>query len=529
MNNFRVALPDEEGSNNLIGDLLKNSAQLYPNKVAIRLGDLECSYKELNASANCIANALIKQDLPKGKNLAILSANQFEYPAIYFGAAKSGRVLAHLSSRFNAEELTHVINKTNINLIFVHSDLLITLMSIKEYLSELSQVVVFGGDKPKAKGFCTLKEFNDEASSTEPEIKINATDAFAITYTGGTTGFPKGVVVNHSSRIIGSVRAEREFDMLPEDVNCCSTPLFHIAGLFVWFQTSIKMGCTCVLLPAWDPGRFINLVESGGVTGAFLVPTQINSVLSHSDFSPERLRNWRYCSHGGAPTSTAQLNRMLEELPGVIWEEQYGQSEAGNLTVRPNQFISDKFASVGRAFSDVDLAIVDRDGKQLPAGESGEVVTKGIQTMMYYYNDPDQTKETFTSDGWLKTGDIGYIDPDGFLFLVDRAKDMIISGGENLYPTEIENALYSHPDVNECAVFGIPDDHWGELPAAYVVLKDNKNLTEDELADYCASQIARHKRPRLIKFVDSLPKTAVGKIKKNILREPYWVKQDRAI
>ena len=157
------------------------------------------------------------------------------------------------------------------------------------------------------------------------------------------------------------------------------------------------------------------------------------------------------------------------------------------------------------------------------------MVTKGVQTMMYYYNDPDQTKETFTSDGWLKTGDIGYIDSDGFLFLVDRSKDMIISGGENIFPTEIENALYSHPNVRECAVFGIPDDHWGELPAAHVILKAGKIITEDELEDYCASQIARHKRPRLIKFVDSLPKTAVGKIQKNILREPYWMEKDRTI
>jgi acyl-CoA synthetase (AMP-forming)/AMP-acid ligase II len=251
--------------------------------------------------------------------------------------------------------------------------------------------------------------------------------------------------------------------------------------------------------------------------------------LNHPDFSVERLKNWRYCSHGGAPTSTAQLELMLKKLPDVIWEEQYGQSEAGNLTVRPELYTLKKAASVGRAFSDLELVIIDQNEIKLPTGISGEVVTKGTHTMMRYYNEPDQTKEVFTSDGWLKTGDIGYIDADGFLFLVDRSKDIIISGGENIYPTEIENALYSHPDVRECAVFGIPDDHWGELPAAHVIVKDGKNISKSELEAHCATKISRHKRPRLIKFVTSLPKTVVGKIQKNIIREQYWLERDRSI
>jgi fatty-acyl-CoA synthase len=438
-------------------------------------------------------------------------------------------VLAHLSSRFSAEELVQVIKKTDISYIFVHSDLLNTLMSVKEQLSELSQVIVFGNDKTVAKGLCSLRKFIGDAPSVEPKITISPEDAFAITYTGGTTGFPKGVVVNHLSRIIGSIRAEREFDILPKDVNCCSTPLFHIAGLFVWFQTCIMMGCTCVLLPVWDPEKFIDLVENARVTGAFLVPTQVNSVLSHPKFSRERLKNWRYCSHGGAPTSTAQLERMLQQLPDVIWEEQYGQSEAGNLTVRPKAFILSKFASVGRAFADVNMAVFDINGKNLPVGQPGEVATKGVQTMMHYYNEPDKTKEAFTAEGWLKTGDIGYIDEDGFLFLVDRSKDMIISGGENIFPTEIEDVLYSHPSVYECAVFGVPDDYWGELPAAHVVLVGDEKVSEEQLINYCTEKIARHKRLRLIKFVGSMPKTAVGKIQKNIIREPYWANRDRAI
>ena len=511
----------------LIGDLLKNSAEVHPDKPAIISGELTASYKELSDAANKIANAILAQELKKNSNLGILSTNQFDYPAIYFGAARSGKVLAHLSSRFTNEELLQVINKTDISLIFVHIDLLEKLLSIRDLVPQLSNIIVFGHYQPIRGNVSSLSDFVADISSNEPDVIIKQTDAFSITFTGGTTGFPKGVVVNHASRIIGSIRAEREFDINVNDINCCSTPLFHIAGLFVWFQTCIKVGCTCILLPAWNPEEFIDLVENSGVTGAFLVPTQINSILSHPDFSRERLKNWRYCSHGGAPTSSAQLKRMLKQLPDVNWEEQYGQSEAGNLTVRPKLFTLKKAASVGRAFSDLELAIIDRNEVRLPTGKSGEVVTKGVHTMMYYYNDPDQTAEVFTSDGWLKTGDIGYLDSEGFLFLVDRSKDMIISGGENIYPTEIENALYSHRDVYECAVFGIPDDHWGELPAAHIILKEGKIITERELEEHCISKISRHKRPRLIKFVKFLPKTAVGKIQKNIIREPYWSERDQ--
>ncbi len=513
----------------LIGDLLTQSAAAQPEKLAVMAGPQKITYFELDQQANRIANALIGHGLTRDQNISIFSANHIDYPAIYFGAAKSGAVLAHLSARFSADELMHVINKTDISTVFVHASLLETLLSVTNNTPELNRIIVFGGPVPEGQDIETLESFVADAAVTEPNVDIAETDAFAITYTGGTTGFPKGVVVNHASRVIGSVRAEREFDMQPNDVMCCSTPLFHIAGLFVWFQTAIKIGCSCVMMPAWDPDEFINMVEHSGVSAAFLVPTQINSVISHPEFSAERLKNWRYCNYGGSPTSVAQLERMLEALPDTVWQEQYGQSEAGNLTVRPPEFNLSKSNSIGRAYSDLDLAVFDRNDSPLPAGETGEIVTKGLHNMMEYYQDPQQTKDVFTEDGWLKTGDVGYLDEDGFLFLVDRSKDMIISGGENVYPTEIEDALYTHEAVNECAVFGIPDDHWGELPAAHVVLEEGKSVTEEELIDFCAATIARHKRPRLVKFVDSLPKTAVGKIQKSVIKEAYWKDLDRTI
>jgi len=504
----------------LIGEILSTSAQRLPNKTAIRLGDNQQTFAELDRAADQFAQSLVKAGYVKGHNIAVFSGNQFDYPTIFFGAARSGAVLAHLSARFSLEEVKRVINDTDIEAIFVHVDLADTLVQIRDAVPNLKRIIVFGGDAPG--GFETLEAFIGDAPAISPGVAISPEDAFSIVYSGGTTGFPKGIVASHQSRVIGSVRAQREFGLLDDDVFCCSTPLFHIAGLFVWFQTGILNGNTCVLMPRWDAEEFMRLVEEDGVTASFMIPTQINGVISHPNFSAGRLKGWRYGNFGGAPNPVAQLEKMVDVLPDVIWIEQYGQSESGNLTVRPPEFCLSKAASAGRAFQDVDMEILGPDGSLLPAGETGELVTRGVHQMTGYYKNPEETAKVFTADGWLKTGDVGYLDEDGFLFLVDRSKDMIISGGENVYPSEIESTLYQHPAVNECAVFGVPDDYWGELPAAHVVLEAGAALKEEELIDFCLERLARHKRPRLIKFVDQLPKTVVGKIQKSRIREEYW-------
>ena len=507
----------------LIGDILAETANLFPDKLAIICGEDRLTFSDLDIHSNRLANALIREGLAKGHNIAIYSANQTEYPSIFFGSAKSGGVLAHMSARFSAEELISVINKTDIEAIFVHTALADKVLLSRDKFPELKRVIVFGAGAEADDGVETLDQFLGDAGVASPQVDIKESDPFGITYTGGTTGFPKGVVVSHEARFIGSVRAEREMEIASTDIMCCSSPLFHIAGLFIWFQTGIMMGLTSVIMSSWDPVKFMELAERHGITAAFMVPTQINSVISHQEFDGERLKTLRYVNYGASPTSLAQLQKQITSLPDVIWQEQYGQTEAGNLTVRPPEYNLSKSGSVGRPYSDLELQILDRNDQPLPLGEPGEVVTRGVQVMLYYYNEQEKTEEVFTKDGWIKTGDVGYLDEDGFLFLVDRSKDMIISGGENIFPTEIEEALYRHEAVYECAVFGIPDDHWGELPAAHVVLENGKSADEQELENFCSTVIARHKRPRLIKIVKSLPKSAVGKIQKNVIREPYWV------
>ena len=506
----------------LIGEILSNTANKFPDKPAVICGKDICSFADLEELSNRVANAIIRSGLGTGSVLGILSTNQFEYPGIFFGCAKSGCILAHMSTRFTDDELCNVITSSDVKALFVHEKFLETILRLAGNLTGLEKIIFFGNKKAYPPNVVHLEEFLIGAQSTPVSIKLNTDDAFGITYTGGTTGFPKGVVVSHRSRIIGSIRAQREMDISENDIICCSSPLFHIAGLFIWFQTGVLMGLTAVLMPAWDPEAFIDLVEKQKITAAFLVPTQINSIITSTLLDSDKLKSLRYVNYGAAPTSRAQLEKQLEVLPSVIWQEQYGQSEAGNLTVRPTEFNLSKSASVGKPYSDLELQIFGSDNNKVANGEVGEVVTRGDHVMLGYYREPDKTKEVFIGEGWLKTGDMGYLDEDGFLFLVDRSKDMIISGGENIFPTEIEEVLYNHPSINECAVFGVPDDHWGELPAAHIVLEKSKQLTVEEIDKYCIENMARHKRPRLIKFVEKLPKSAVGKIQKNIIRDEYW-------
>ncbi len=354
-------------------------------------------------------------------------------------------------------------------------------------------------------------------------------DPFAITFTGGTTGIPKAVVVSHAARYASALTATTRFGFQSDDIVGVATPLFHAAGLFVCFAPAILLGATTVLLRSWSPDRFIDLIEREGVTATLMVPTQLGDLISHPGFSAQRVASLRKVSYAGAPMSPSLFARVRTALPNTEFSENYGQSETGPLTVRRAADPSEKFHTVGRRCAGVEVEILRDDGTVAAAGEVGEIVTRGPHVLSEYFGEPALTAQSFCHGNWLRTGDVGYFDAQGFLVLVDRLRDIIICGGENIYPAEIENALYRHPAVAECAAFGIPDDRSGELPAAHVVLRQNADVTDTALIEFCATQIARHKRPRLVKVVSSLPRTPLGKIHRGAIRSEYWVGRSRAI
>lgn len=516
----------------LIGETLRASANRAPDKVAVVGKGIRLSYADLDRKADELATALLSLQLGDAAKVAVLSTNRPEYAIAYFGIARTNYVSVHCSTRSTAADLAYVLNKTGAAVLFAESCFLDIVREALANLDREVRLYLLDGAGENARGDVPgMIDLAAAASSTNgPSIDQGDDDGLAITLTGGTTGLPKAVLVSHRARYAAAEMAVETFGLSADDVMLASTPLFHTVGLFVWFGVGITLGATIVLPEAWSPETFLSIVHEEGVTAAFLVPSQLNALISHPEFTPSPLKTLKHIGYAGAPMGRALFERVQRALPDVTFTENYGQSEACPLTVRRKEDGEGKIGTVGRAVRNTEIAVTDPGGNFVPAGTTGNIAVRGETTFTEYFNDPAETEKAYRlGDGWLLTGDVGFLDDDGFLTLVDRSKDMLISGGENVYPTEIENALYQHDAVNECAVIGIPDDHWGEVPAAFVVLADGADPDEQELIAFCAERIARFKRPRSITFVDSLPKTTVGKIRKNVLREPFWKDQEKNI
>lgn len=504
----------------LTGDMLRRSAERFPRKPAILWEDQSLSFRELDQAANQFAHALISKGFTKGAKVGILSRNRTEYAIAFFGAARSGAVLVNVSVLYAAEELGYVLGKADVQFLFYEDKFAEKVDAIRNALPKLEGIVAIGNNE--------FSDFYSKASTEYPDVEIDEDDPFCMTYTGGTTGKPKGVLVSHRNRAITAHTVMVEEAIDERDVVAIVTPLFHVAALNIMFQPAMLAGATTALLTKWSAEDFAAMAKSNGVTAAFMVPTQVSMVVSDPNFDASNFSQWRKLSFAGAPMPDWVQREMIKLLPEVQMTQIYGQSEMGVLTALPHWQLRGKLGTVGRQAYNVDVAVIDGEGRPVAPGEIGEIVSRGENVMLEYYNEPEQTA-AFWKHGWAHTGDVGTVDEDGFITLVDRSKDMIISGGENIYPKEIENAIYEYEAVAECAVFGVPDDKWGEVPVALVLLKANGVATEEDLIEHCASRLARFKRPRFVKFVNDFPKTPIGKIQKNILREPYWKDREKKI
>ena len=500
----------------LTGEMLAASARRHPDRLAAAGEGARLSFRDLDRRANRVANAL-RAALPgKGRHAGILSRNIPDYAAVHFGAARSGHVLVHVSTRYAAKELAYVLDNADVEFLIVEPQFLVLLEPLRASLPKLLSVVALGPD---------FERWLEGASDAPPSATLNESQPVGMTYTGGTTGFPKGVLVSHAARALTARSAAAECRLSESDIICVATPLFHVAGLYVLFQPAVLAGAGSVLLAQWSPEAFVAAVAAEGVTMSFLVPSQVNQLLRWPGFpaAKPRLKTLRRLSFAGAPMPDALQRELMAELPSLELIQNYGQSETGSLTWLPVEEARSKIGSVGRQGQGIVIDIFDPTGRPVGPGNVGEIVTRGANTMLGYYKKPDETRDFFkTGGGWGWTGDLGYRDAEGYVYLVDRSKDMIISGGENVFPKEIENAIHDIPGVAECAVFGVPHDDWGEVPKAYVVLKPGARLSEDEIVAHCERTLARFKRPRAVAFVEDFPRTAIGKIQKNLLREPYW-------
>jgi acyl-CoA synthetase (AMP-forming)/AMP-acid ligase II len=506
----------------LTGDMLRRSAERFPDKPAVLWQGESLTYAALDKAANRLANALIGAGLKKGAKVGIVSRNRMEYPIAFFGAARSGAILVNVSVLYGPEELRFVLDKADIELLFYENLFEDNVQAARRDLPGLAKCVRIGGAPDEFHGFFAGRP------EAPPRIALAEDDPFCMTYTGGTTGRPKGVLVSHRNRAVTAHTVMHEEALEERDMIGIVTPMFHVAALNIMFQPAVLAGAATTLLSKWDVADFAAMARKTQMTAAFMVPTQVAMVVSDPDFDAENFAAWRKLSFAGAPMPDWVQREVMAKLPGVNMTQIYGQSEVGVLTSLRHWHLPEKLGSVGRQAYNVDIGVVDPEGQPVKSGEIGEIVGRGDNVMLEYYNEPEQTAEFFRH-GWGWTGDVGTIDEDGFITLIDRSKDMIISGGENVYPKEIENALYEHDAVSECAVFGIPHDKWGEVPAALVVLKGGHEVGAGELAEHCAKILSRFKRPRLIEFVDDFPKTPIGKIQKNLLRAPYWAAREKKI
>lgn len=513
----------------LAGDMLRRSAQRFPTKTAIICGGDRFSYAELDARANMLANALLRLGLPKGSKIAMLSRNLADYGTVFFGVARTGYVLVNVSVLYAPDELTFVLNKADADVLIFDAIFAEKVAAVRADTPRIKTLVSLGA-APDIACSRTLDDLIKDAPATPPKVEIAETDPFCMTYTGGTTGRPKGVLCSHRARDITAHTVMVEENIDERDVVAIVTPLFHVAALNIMFQPAILAGATCVFITRWSAQTFMDAAAEHGITAGFMVPTQASTLVRDPAFDADKLRTWRKLSFAGAPMPDWVQRELKAKLPHLLLTQIYGQSEMGVIAVLRDWYLPAKLGTVGRQPYNVDIAVVDPQGRPVKPGELGEIVSRGDNLMLEYYNEPEQTKGFFKlGDSWGWSGDVGVMDEDGFVTLVDRSKDMIISGGENVYPKEIENALYEHPAVAECAVFGVPDDKFGEVPIAYVALKSGEAVDEQTLVDHCATLLARFKRPRSIKFVEDFPKTPIGKIQKNILREPYWKAKEKKI
>ncbi|TKB50396.1 long-chain-fatty-acid--CoA ligase [Ferrimonas sediminicola] len=507
--------------------MIKRNAALYPDNTATLCGGRHHSWTELRERVAKAASLLRQCGVGEGDRVAVLSLNSDRYYEQFFAVPWAGAVLVPLNIRWSVKESLYALKDSGARVLVVDDAFLPAAEAVLAGDSEVERVIHIG-DLPTPEA---MVEYDAALAGLSPMADAGrGGEALAgIYYTGGTTGFPKGVMLSHHNLWISSVSASLGLTLCRPDVRYLhAAPMFHAADIAMSYATTI-CGATQVFIPAFDCQAVVDSIAEHRVTHTLLVPTMVTMLLGAGVIPGADLASLDTIVYGASPMPEGTLRQALAELPGVEFIQAYGQTEMAPLiTILAARFHvvegpeASRLRSAGQAVACVELEVVDPLGGPLPCGQVGEVRVRGGNAMKGYWNRPDESAEVMR-DGWIHTGDAGYLDEEGFLFLVDRVKDMIISGGENVYSAEVESALSRHPAVAEVAVIGIPSERWGEQVHALVRLKPGQALGERELIDFCHQAIAGYKCPRSVEFrPEPFPITGAGKLRKADLRAPYW-------
>ncbi|MDX1404608.1 MAG: long-chain-fatty-acid--CoA ligase [Woeseiaceae bacterium] len=508
-----------------IFDAVREFAKTRNEHTALIYGDRSSSYGELARHIDRVANGLVALGLKPGSRVAVLTGNNDYFFEIWLGAALAGFVLTPINARLAPDEVLYIVNDSQAQALFVDEPFHSLVENIAGDLSGVRHI--FALDRHPE--WPSYVEWRDEQSASQVEAKGSPADTMVQMYTSGTTGFPKGVELNHSSVLACARGMMGAAEWQPGEVVLVTAPLFHTAGS-AWSHCALQSGGTVVLLPELSPASILTAFETYQVTEVLLVPAVIQMLLQSPDCAGKEFSSLRRILYGASPISVPVLRQAIETF-GCEFEQGYGLTETVGpiaMLYREDHLQDDKLQSCGKPIPGNDIRVVDSKGNDCRAGDIGEIVVSGVQVMNGYWKRPDDTRAAIR-EGWFHTGDLGYFDADGYLYIHDRLKDMILSGAENVYPAEVERVLQHCPGIAEVAVIGVPDARWGEAVKAVVVAEAGASLSEKDVIDYARSKIAAFKCPKSVDFVDAIPRNPSGKILKKVLREPYWEDHERRV
>ncbi len=512
-------------------EFLYIATAICPDRRFIVFEGKPLSFAQFNERVNRLAHALQEFGVQKGDRVGMLHVNCPQYVEAYFAAAKIGAIFVPLNFRAKSDELAFMIENAGVRVLLTgvrYFDM------IKERLPQLPSVNTCINIDVRRDENPFYEDLIASAGSDEIAADIGDEDITVLMYTAGTTGRPKGVPLRHSGFVSYVLENVEPASPEIEERNLLTVPLYHVAGMQAVLAGAYG-GRTLVLMRQFEVKEWLKTVQKEKVTRAMLVPTMLKWVVDDPDFHDYDLSSLKVITYGAAPMPLNVIKKAIAEMPAVRFINAFGQTEtASTITaLGPEDHIIEGTdaqkekklkrlaSSIGKPLSDVKIKIVDDKGTALPANRIGEIYAKGPRITRGYWGDEEKSARVITEDGWLRTGDKGWMDAEGYIYLAGRDDDMIIRGGENISPQEVEDILHSHPKIDEAAIIGIPDPEWGQEPRAIVVLKNGENLDPDEIIEYCRSRLAGFKRPRSVVFIDSLPRNPMGKVLKKELREKH--------
>ncbi len=515
-----------------IGYICARAAQEYSNNICVVEGGKRITFREVNERANRLANALLDGGLKKGDRVAVLMGNSWRVVEVDLGIARAGLVRVSLNARLAIKDHVTMLNETEVQAFIVGPEYVEHAGEMEPQLATVKRIILTQGSHA---GWATYEDLLASASPSDPAVDINEDDLYQIQYTSGTTGQPRGAMIHHGAWLSSLYFHLAEMETIREtDALLHVAPMTHSAGVFA--LPHFVRGARQVVLKKFDPQVVLETIEKEKITFVVLVPTMIYMLLAEPNVKKFDLSSLKTILYAASPMSVEKLKEAIA-IFGRVFQQGYGLTECippvahfpkeDHVVDGPPEIVK-RLGSCGRPAIGVEVRVIGEDGNQVKPGEVGQIVCRSGNVFKGYLNRPEDTAKTLR-DGWLYTRDLATVDEYGYLYIVDRLDDMIISGGFNIFPREVEEVLYAHPSVYEVAVVAVPDEKWGEAVKAVVALKQGASATQQELIDFCEERLTRFKKPKTVDFVDALPKNPNGKILRRALREQYWKGRGRLV